>query len=153
LPKPAEPRFPLSSIILALIAAGIPEPDRERIVKQLHQRRPKRGRKEVADSDALSRVLDLVDLERGVGFNMAASIVAREAPESQRDALRKRLARKARAIMGKVQEELDEATRVAIERGKEEKAELERLRKRVAELESKPEARKRTSFLDSIDGR
>ena len=94
------------SLIFALIAAGVTEPDRERIVKQLHQRRPKRGRKEVADSDALSRVLDLVDLERGVGFNMAASIVAREAPESTEECLEEALARKARAIMGKVQESL-----------------------------------------------
>ncbi len=134
MPKPAEPRFPLSVILRALSAARIPEADRERFVKQLRKLQPRPGPKGYNDSEDISRVLELADEELGVSIPAAAAMVARDYPEWQRSAVRKRLARKTRALMDETKEDLREATLRAVAKSKERDEELQRLRKEVADL-------------------
>ncbi len=127
MPKPPEPRFPLSRIISALMAAGISESDRERIVRQLQKRREKPGPKGKDDQAAALRVLDIAE-ERRVSLNTAAQIFAQQYPEEEREPLRKRLARKAKQLEAMGQEIIDEAARAIVAKQAEEQRELQYLR-------------------------
>jgi hypothetical protein len=125
--KPADPRFPLSSIVRALKEAGLPEPDRDRVLERLQMTRRKPGPKGKDDSDIVNRVIDLAE-EMDVHFNTAAAIISREHPEREREALRKRVARKAKQMEAEGQAIIDAAARRIVVQQEAEREELRRLR-------------------------
>lgn len=115
-----ETRFPLSAIEKAITAAGVTVELGERILRELQKTRPKRGKREEPDYEAVSKVLDLIpdgqeDNPRAIGA--AAGRVAQDYPEPVRKAARKRFARKARKALKEAQEEIDAAAKLAARRG------------------------------------
>lgn len=93
----SDPRFPLSVFVQAMTSAGVDSDVQERVVKRLLGQLPKRGRKGERDGPDLLRLGELLDKNPEMTVNRAATQIAAEAPEPNRDALRKRLVRKWKA--------------------------------------------------------
>lgn len=125
LPKTSDPRFPLSAILQSLTAAGGSE-IQGRFLKELRKGAAKRGRKEEDDADAVRRVVDVIaedeahrklgDRRPGLTVNAAAVRVAADYPETQRNAVRKRLARKTKILLEENEDILVEAKKRAADK-------------------------------------
>lgn len=143
-----EPRFALSRILQAMVSAGLTDQQGKGVIEQLQRLKFRRGRHPENDGADIKRVLSLAGWdEENMTFNAAARTVAADYPESQREAVRKRLARKIKAYAKERKQELKEATEGLFARSWEQAQELERLRQRVAELE-KP--RSKVSLVDAL---
>ena len=128
-----ERRYPLSLIVQTLEIVGLAPEERNRIVLQLEALMPKRGHPLEQDETDVSKTFNLAGWDESrMTFNRAATFVAEGYPEHQRSAVRKRLARKAKAL-GK---EFGRMGQEAIMQNRQQRKELEALRRRVAELES-----------------
>jgi hypothetical protein len=117
--------FSLSAIERAITTAGLEPAQRDRFLRELERTMPKRGRKAEPDSAAINKVLGLVgtDEEPAMTYNAAAAIVAQDYPPASREAVRKRLARKVRALRKEAEAEIAAETRTAELRRRQEAAE------------------------------
>lgn len=125
LPK-QEPRFALSRIRRALDAAGLTAQQASDVLERVQRLKSKPGRPPENDGQDLRIVLSVAGQDQEhMTFSAAARAVAADYPEHEREAVRKRLARKIKAFAKESRDERKKATA----------KELERLRQRVAELE------------------
>jgi hypothetical protein len=89
------PRFYLMEVMVALVDAGIDADGQMRVFAELKRRIPKRGRTPESDDELVLRAL-AVSRQDEISINAAAAQIAQEFPDSQREAVRKRIARKAK---------------------------------------------------------
>jgi hypothetical protein len=111
----AEPRYPLSAIIAAMAQAGLSVEHRSVVMALLKEQAPRRGRR--AEDDG-GEVLEVVEIawSKEISLNSAASIVADRYPEHQKEAVRKRLARKAKVREEELRTEIEQAEEQAVRR-------------------------------------
>jgi len=98
-----ERRVPLSAVEAAIRKVGLNEEQGKRLLAEVQAWRPKLGRKEQDDVALLEDVVKLV--KSGMTMHGACVIVAERFAESARDAVIKRLYRKARVVVAALKDQ------------------------------------------------